>query len=150
MQTNIPGQLDGALPVGVRMETLRGEPRQAGGAMVTPIARRLTLRWPGGGRVSARPSAVEIQTVSGVRRVRIMSFQRVALAMLAGITLATLAGAVAQWWLNQRMETTRRSLVTGEERHDMTTTSERLAGSEQARGLVAEAPRRGDAGAHAE
>ena len=104
MQTNIPGQLDGALPVGVRMETLRGEPRQAGGATVTPIARRTTLRWPGGSRVSARPAAVEIQTERGVRRVRIMPFRRVALVTLAGITLAALAGVVVQWWLNQRMK----------------------------------------------
>jgi hypothetical protein len=104
MRTDIPGQLDGALPVGVRMETLRGAPRQAGGATVTPIARRLTLRWPGGGRVSIRPTAVEIQTERGTRRVRIMSFRRVAMAALAGITLAALAGAVAQWWLNQRIE----------------------------------------------
>lgn len=104
MTTDIPGELNGALPAGLRMETLRGAPRQAGGVTVTPTARRLTLRWPGGGLVSTRPSAIEIETERGVRRVRIIPFRRVALAMLAGITLATLAGAVVQRWLNQRME----------------------------------------------
>ncbi len=103
MTTHTPGQLNGALPAGARMEKLRGAPRQAGGATVTPITRRLTLRWPGGGWVYAWPSAIEVQTERGTRRLRIIPVRIIALATLAGIILAALAGVTAQWWLNRRV-----------------------------------------------
>jgi hypothetical protein len=102
MTTNMPGQLNGAVPAGVRLETLRGAPRRVGDATVTPIARRLTLRWPRGGWAYGWPSAVEIHTERGTRRARIVPVQTVALAALAGIALAALAGAAAQWRLRQR------------------------------------------------
>lgn len=105
MTTNMPGQLDGALPAGVRLEQLRGAPRQAGDAVVTPIARRLTLRWPGGAWVYAWPAAIEVQTERGTRRARIIPVQRILLSALAGGALAALIGAVAQWWINGRVET---------------------------------------------
>ena len=100
MTTNTPDQLDGALPAGVRLDTLRGEPRQTSGATVTPIARRLTLRWPGGGSVSTWPSAIVVQTARGTRRARIIPVQRIALAALAGIALAALVGVVVARWLD--------------------------------------------------
>jgi hypothetical protein len=105
MTTNSPGQLNGAAPTGLRLETLRGGARQVGGATMTPIARRLTIRWPGGGWVYAWPTAIEIQTERGVRRARVMPVQRIALAALAGLALAAAAAAVAQWLLNRRPET---------------------------------------------
>ncbi len=70
---------------------------------MTPIARRLTLRWPGGGRVSTWPVAVEIQTERGTRRLRVIPVRRIALAALTGITLAALAGVIAQWRLSNRL-----------------------------------------------
>ncbi|HEU0027074.1 MAG TPA: hypothetical protein VFQ25_08155 [Ktedonobacterales bacterium] len=108
MTTNTPGQLDGAVPAGARLETLRGDSRQVGGATLTPIARRLAIRWPGGGWVYAWPSAIEIQTARGTRRARIIPVQRIALAALAGFALAALAGVVAQWWLGRRARDTER------------------------------------------
>jgi hypothetical protein len=79
------------------MRTLRGGARRVGGATLTPIARRLAIRWPGGGWVYAWPSAIEIQTEQGTRRARILPVQRLA--------LAALTGAVGQWLLNRRPET---------------------------------------------
>jgi hypothetical protein len=102
MTTNTPGQLNGAAPAGLRLETLRGGARQVGDATMTPIARRLAMRWPGGGWVYAWPTAIEIQTERGVRRARVIPVQRIALAALAGLALAALAGVVAQWLLNWR------------------------------------------------
>jgi hypothetical protein len=87
------------------MRTLRGGARRVGGATLTPIARRLAIRWPGGGWVYAWPSAIEIQTEQGTRRARILPVQRLALAALAGLALAALTGAVGQWLLNRRPET---------------------------------------------
>jgi hypothetical protein len=81
---------------------MRGAPRQAGGATITPIARRLALRWPGGGWVYAWPAAVEVQTARGTRRARIIPMRMVALAALAGVALAALVGAVAQWYNRRR------------------------------------------------
>jgi hypothetical protein len=104
MTTDLPGQLNGALPAGARLDTLRGDSRQAGDAMVTPITRRLALRWPGGGLVYAWPSAIEVQTKRGTRRKRIIPVQTVALAALVGIALAGLAGAATQWWLRRGAE----------------------------------------------
>ncbi len=105
MTTEKPGQLDGATPMGMRLQRLRGAPRQAGGVTMTPIARRLALRWPGGGRASTWPVAIEIQTERGTERLRVIPLRRIALATLTGFTLAALAGVIAQWWLDKRMVT---------------------------------------------
>lgn len=106
MTTNAPGQIEGApgsvKPAGARLQTLRGAPRQVGEAAVTPIARRLSVRWPGGGWVYAWPVAVEIQTANRTRRARIWPVQRLAWAALASLALAALAGGVARMRQNTR------------------------------------------------
>lgn len=105
MATNIPDQRDArhrVAPVGARLETLRGAPLQVGAAMVTPIARRLTVRWPGGGWVYAWPAAAAVQTARGTQRARIWPMQRILLAALTTASLAALVGGVARWARNRR------------------------------------------------
>jgi hypothetical protein len=107
MATNIPDQRDAlhrAAPVGARLETLRGAPLQVGAAIVTPIARRLAVRWPGSGWVYAWPAAVAVQTARGTQRARIWPTQRILLAALTTASLAALVGGVMRWALNRRRE----------------------------------------------
>ncbi|HEX9036158.1 MAG TPA: hypothetical protein VF808_04125 [Ktedonobacterales bacterium] len=102
MTTTRAGKVDSPRTPRVSLETLRGAPLRAGGGRVTPIARRLTLRWSGGGGwVYAWPAMVEVESAGGTLRRRIFPLQLVALAALAAIALAALAGGVAQWISNK-------------------------------------------------
>jgi hypothetical protein len=103
MRANNP-QRHGASPVGARLDTLRGAERQTPDATIIPIARRLSLRWPGGGGIYAWPAAVEIQTATGTRRTLIIPVQTVLFVALASVSLGALVGSIAQWSLNQRQE----------------------------------------------
>jgi hypothetical protein len=103
MRTHSPQRHD-ASPVSARLETMRGAAQQTPDATFIPLARRLSLNLPGGRWIYAWPAAVEIQTAYSTRRVPIILVQKILFAALASVSLAALAGSIAQWSLNQRQE----------------------------------------------
>ena len=79
-------------PFGAQLDTLRGEPTPTAGLRVTPIARRLTLWWPGGAWVYAWPIAIEYPDGQRARRRRIpnMRMRSQATCVALGIAAAVL------------------------------------------------------------
>lgn len=84
--------LTDARPFNIRLEALRGEPMSTPEAQVTPIARRLTIWWPGGAWVYAWPVAVEYQEGNATRRTRILPVRAI---MVAGVAVSGLAALAA-------------------------------------------------------
>ncbi len=91
-------------PFGARLERLLGEPTRAAGTLVTPIARRLAIWWPGGGWVALWPVAVEYPTSAGSRRARIAPVQTIALVALSLMSLVALVAFKAQRWMDAQAE----------------------------------------------
>lgn len=84
-----------ARPFGVQLDDVRGAPMLAAGVPVTPIARRLMVRWPGGGWVYMWPGSIEYSDGSRTRQTRIVPIQTLAFGALAALTLATILGTIA-------------------------------------------------------
>lgn len=97
MRSDVSGSPSGAWRPGMSLDESRGAPREAGGVIVIPVARRLVARWPGGAWVLAWPAAVEVRANGRTRRVRIVPVQSLALAALAGAALVALLGTIARW-----------------------------------------------------
>jgi hypothetical protein len=51
-------------------QTLTGQPVEAGPFKVTPVSRRLTVRWPGGGLLWHYPAALLVEQPSRRKRAR--------------------------------------------------------------------------------
>jgi hypothetical protein len=67
----------------------------AAGVLLTPIARRLVVWWPGGGAVYARAAAVEYQDGGRTRQIRIVPIQSLVFGALAVLGLAAIAASLA-------------------------------------------------------
>jgi hypothetical protein len=80
-----------AKPFGLRRSDLRGAQMPVAGVLLTPIARRLVVWWPGGGAVYARPVAIEYLDGGRTRQIRIVSIQSLAFGALAALGLAATA-----------------------------------------------------------
>lgn len=82
----------------------RGVPLDISGREITPVARIISLRWPGGGFTWNRPVAVEVRQGNTVRRlpVRDMTSRVTLTIVLSGLALATLAAR----FLTKRRRTT--------------------------------------------
>ncbi len=65
------------------------------GVLLTPIARRLVVWWPGGGAIYARPVAIEYLDGSRARLIRIVPIQSLAFAALAALGLAAITTSFA-------------------------------------------------------
>ena len=80
----------------VQWQTVLGEPVAAGGAVLTPQAQVLAVRWPGGGWVWSRPVAILVDRDGTRERVPIADVTRVVqwalLGLSAGFFLMTLIG----------------------------------------------------------
>lgn len=85
-------------PVGLRMETLRGELTPTAGAPITTVARRLALWWPGGAWVYAWPVAIEFAEGNGRPRTRRIGNVH---ALTSGL-LATLGATACVVYLARR------------------------------------------------
>jgi hypothetical protein len=93
---NLPGpRLVEAKPFGLRRSDLRGAQMTVAGVLLTPIARRVVVWWPGGGAVYARPVAIEYLDGSRTRQIRIIPIQSLALGTLAALGLAAIAASFA-------------------------------------------------------
>jgi hypothetical protein len=75
------------------------------GVLLTPIARRLVVWWPGGGAVYARPVAIEYLDGSRTRQVRMVPIQSLAYGALAALGLATMATSFALRRRDRRRDT---------------------------------------------
>src|SRR3974377_407040 len=86
---NMPSpRLVAAKPFGLRRSDLRGAQMRVAGVLLTPIARRLVVWWPGGGAVYARPVAVEYLDGRRTRQIRIVPVQSLGFGALAALGLA--------------------------------------------------------------
>jgi hypothetical protein len=92
----------GAWPVGVRLAATRGAPMLAAGMSVTPIARRLTVWWPGGGWVYAWPEAIEYLDGQRMRRARIIPVRLITMGGIVTLGAVAAVASVAQWWRRGR------------------------------------------------
>src|SRR5215469_10585095 len=93
---NMPSpRLVAARPFGLRRSELRGAPTTVAGKLLTPIARRLVVWWPGGGAVYARAVAIEYQDGGRTRQIRIIPIQSLVFGALAALGLAAIAASFA-------------------------------------------------------
>jgi hypothetical protein len=88
-------RLVGAKPFGLQRSDLRGAQMPVADILLTPIARRLMVWWPGGGAVYTRPVAVEYVDGSRTRRIRIVPIQSLGFGALAALGLAAVAASFA-------------------------------------------------------
>jgi hypothetical protein len=88
-------RLEEAKPFGLQRSTLRGAQLTVAGVLLTPIARRLVVWWPGGGVVYARPVAIEYLDGRRTQQIRIVPLQSLALGALAALGLAAMAASFA-------------------------------------------------------
>ena len=72
----------------LRVQDAPVAPVTVGGVTVTPLARALVVRWPGGGLVWNRPAAVLVEREGRVRRIPIVDVTRLVQAGLLGLGLA--------------------------------------------------------------
>jgi hypothetical protein len=70
-----------------RLQVVSGEPITVGETTITPQARVLAVRWPGGGWVWNRPHAVLVERRGRVERVPIVDVTRVARWAMLGVTV---------------------------------------------------------------
>jgi hypothetical protein len=84
-----------AKPFGLQRSDLRGAQMPVAGVLLTPIARRLVVWWPGGGAVYARPVAIEYLDGSRARQIRIVPIQSLAFGALAALGLAAITTSFA-------------------------------------------------------
>jgi hypothetical protein len=82
-------------PFGLQRSDLRGAPMPVADVLLTPVARRLVIWWPGGGAVYARPVAIEFLDGGRTQRIRIVPIQSLALGALAALGLAAVAASFA-------------------------------------------------------
>ncbi|MGZ3584108.1 MAG: hypothetical protein ACXWQR_22325 [Ktedonobacterales bacterium] len=94
-----------ARPFGVQLKDVRGAPMLAADIPVTPIARRLTVWWPGGAWVYAWPGSIEYPDGSRIRQIRIVPIQSLASVALVALALATIAASFAQRWRDGQRDT---------------------------------------------
>jgi hypothetical protein len=84
-----------AKPFGLRRSDVRGAQMRVAGVLLTPIARRVVVWWPGGGAVYARPVAIEYLDGTRTRQIRIVPVQSVALGALVALGMVTIAASFA-------------------------------------------------------
>ena len=65
------------------------------GVLLTPIARRLVVWWPGGGAVYVRPVAIEYLDGSRTRQKHIVPIQSLAFGALATLGMAAITTSFA-------------------------------------------------------
>ncbi len=79
----------------VRRESLRGSTVTRHSREITPIARQVTVTWPGGRVLWQTPTAVEVRERGRVRRIPIRDATS---RLILTIALAELAAGAALWW----------------------------------------------------
>lgn len=88
----------------VTWRTASGDPVTAGDLSVTPISRGLTVRWPNGGWVWNRPTALLVERDAEAERIPIVDVTRMAqLGLYALSLLFAIIGLVA--WIQERRTT---------------------------------------------
>lgn len=91
-----------ARPVGVRFATAPGTPVLAAGMSVTPIARRLTVWWPGGGWLYVWPDAIEYFDGQRARRARIVPVRLITMGGLVALGAVAAVATASLWWRTGR------------------------------------------------
>ena len=69
-------------------QTISGDPTTVGDVTVTPQSQALTIRWPYGGVVWNRPTAVLVERDEQTERIPIVDVTRTAQLSLLGLSLA--------------------------------------------------------------
>lgn len=84
-----------AKPFGLQRSDLRGAQMPVAGVLLTPIARRLVVWWPGGGAVYVRPVAIEYLDGSRTQQKHIVPIQSLAFGALVALGLAAITTSFA-------------------------------------------------------
>jgi len=89
----------------VQLKTISAESIQAGDYRITPRSQALTLRWPHGGLVYARPTAVLVERADERQYVPIVDVTRLVQVVLAVVAiLGMLAMGLASWRSQQHAQ----------------------------------------------
>ena len=98
----------------LQMIKTRGVPIGISGRQITPVARVISMRWPGGGFTWNRPVAIEVRQGGTVRRLPIHDMTtRVTLTIvLSGLALSAL---IARFFVKRRTQHDRRETEPGDQ-----------------------------------